>query len=78
VSIKIFNLEKQDIYPVVFAKFVYYIFFLFKKTIIEIETEIKLIEQNKKRKKHHARLHILEILTENKVHSYKRYKKNYR
>jgi len=28
VSIKIFNLEKQDIYPVVLAKFVYYIFFI--------------------------------------------------
>jgi hypothetical protein len=33
--------------------------------IIEVETQIKLIKKNKRGKKHHAKLHILEILSEN-------------
>jgi len=38
VYIKIFNLERQDIHLVVFAKFIYKNIFLFKQTIIKIET----------------------------------------
>jgi len=46
---------------VVFVNLFIKIIFLFKQTIIKIDTQIKLIEKNKMRKKHHARLHILEI-----------------
>ena len=43
VQIKIFNLARWDIYPVMFAKF--FLFkFVFNQTIIEIDTHIKLIE----------------------------------
>jgi hypothetical protein len=66
----------------VFANLFIKIIFLFKQTIIEIDTQIKLIEKNKMGKKHHARLHILEILSKNnffifknKVHPYKKIKK---
>jgi hypothetical protein len=38
IYIKIFNLEKHDIHLVVFVKFIYKNIFLFKQTIIKIET----------------------------------------
>jgi hypothetical protein len=40
--------------------------------IIEIDSHIKLIKYNRKRKKDYARLHILEILPENKYFLFKK------
>jgi hypothetical protein len=72
--IKIFNLVRQDIYSIVFAKFIYKNYFLFNQIIIVTDTHIKLMN-----KKNYVRLHILEILSENKffyfknkIHLYKR------
>jgi len=42
--------------------------------IIEIEKYIKFIEQNKN-EKYYAKLHILKILSKNKIHLYKILKK---
>jgi len=45
--------------------------------VIEIDTHIKFIEQNKSKKKYYVRLHILKILY--KIFNlYKIYKPNYR
>jgi hypothetical protein len=67
----------------VFVNLFIKIIFLFKQTIIKIDTQIKLIEKNKMKKKHHARLHILEIflkniffIFKNKIHPYKKNKKS--
>jgi hypothetical protein len=74
ILIKIFNLVRQDIYSIVFAKFIYKNYFLFNQIIIVTDTHIKLMN-----KKNYVRLHILEILSENKffyfknkIHLYKR------
>jgi len=48
-----------------FLNFFVKIIVLFNQTIIEIDTHIKLIKLNKK-KKYYVRLYILEILFENK------------
>ena len=45
MSIKIFNLVRQDIYLIVFAKFIYKNNFLFNQIIIiETDIHIKMIE----------------------------------
>jgi hypothetical protein len=53
VYIKIFNLARQDIFLVVFARFAHWnnLFHLFRQIYLDdkkIDTHIKLIEQNKK------------------------------
>ena len=50
-----FNLERHDIYLVVFAKFIIKIIFLFKKIIVAIEIQIKFINKKKSCKTAHIR-----------------------